>query len=67
MSRIKTLYDFLKKIFDIEDMLTVGGIGMVGAGIWFIYWPAALIIVGIFCASLGVMGSRLRRLHGNNS
>jgi len=54
----------LKRLIDIDDVLTVGGVGMIGAGIWFIYWPAALIVMGLLCLSLGVLGARLRRRDG---
>ena len=40
---------------DLDDILTVGGVGMIGIGIWFIYWPAALIVAGVFCVSLGIL------------
>jgi len=51
----------MKKSDIVDDVLTVGGIVMIGTGIWFIYWPAALIAMGLLFASLGILGSRLRR------
>ena len=46
---------------DWDDLLAVGGIAMIGIGIWFIYWPAALITMGLLFASLGILGGKLRR------
>lgn len=46
---------------DVDDILLVIGISMAGTGIWFIYWPAALIIIGLTCVFLGIRGSRIRR------
>lgn len=57
----------LEKILDVDDALTVGGIVMIGVGIWFFNWRVALIIMGTMCFSLGVLGARLRRRHGQNS
>lgn len=58
---------FIKRILDIDDVLTIIGIALIGAGIWFIYWPASLITMGLLSFSIGILGSRLRRLHGKNS
>jgi len=49
------------KNIDLDDVLTIGGIAMIGTGIGFIYWPAALITMGLLFASLGILGSKLRR------
>ena len=51
----------MKNRFDIDDALVVIGGAMVAAGIWFIYWPAALIIIGLAFAFLGIRGSKLHR------
>ncbi|HUT68672.1 MAG TPA: hypothetical protein VMW86_09030 [Dehalococcoidales bacterium] len=51
----------MKQMFDFDDALVVVGVLMASAGIWLIYKPAALIIVGILFVLLGLRGSRLRR------
>lgn len=50
----------MKKRFDIDDALVVIGGGMVAGGIWFIYWPGALITIGLAFLFLGIRGSKLR-------
>ena len=65
MKKLKEIVGLLT--LDIDDILTVAGIGMIGAGIWFIYWPASLIVMGLLCFTLGVLGSRMRRHSGKNS
>lgn len=34
------------------------GLGMVGVGLWFVYWPLALIVPGVGLVGLGVYGAR---------
>jgi len=51
----------LKFKIDIDDVLIILGGLMVGAGIWFIYWPAALITFGAVFIFLGIRGSKLKR------
>ena len=58
---------YLKRVSDIDDALTAGGVAMIGVGIWFIYWQVALIVMGVMCFSLGMLGARMRRRHGKNS
>lgn len=43
---------------DRWDGLALVGLVMVGAGLWFVYWPLALIVPGIGLVALGVMGAR---------
>jgi len=54
----------LKGIFDIDDVLVLGGAGLIAAGVWMIYVPAAYIVVGFSLLYLGLRGSRLRRRNG---
>ncbi len=51
----------MKQKLDVDDALVIVGVLMASTGIWLIYVPAALIIVGIAFALLGLRGSRLRR------
>lgn len=67
MKLVRALAARLRTLVDIDDVLVVAGIGMIGAGIWFIYWPAALIVMGVMSFIMGVMGSRTRRRSGKNS
>lgn len=39
---------------DATDVLVIAGMVMVGAGLWMIYSPAALIVVGAFMVYLGL-------------
>ncbi len=40
---------------DARDVLVVAGLGMVGAGLWWMYPPAALVVIGgiLFWAGRG--------------
>jgi hypothetical protein len=39
---------------DIKDVLLFGGLGMVGYGVWHIYPPSAMILVGGILFTIGV-------------
>lgn len=43
---------------DRWDGLALVGLVMVGVGLWFVYWPLALIVPGVALVGLGVMGAR---------
>lgn len=43
---------------DRWDGLAGVGLVMVGVGLWFIYWPLALIVPGALLVIVGVMGAR---------
>ncbi len=34
------------------------GLGMVGVGLWFVYWPLALIVPGVVLVIVGLFGAR---------
>lgn len=51
----------MKRRFDFDDLLVVGGLVMTGTGLWLVYEPLALIIVGIMLAFLGIRGSKMKR------
>lgn len=36
------------------------GLGMVGVGLWFVYWPLALIVPGVGLVVVGIFGARNR-------
>ena len=42
---------------DISDVHVYLGILLIGVGTWFIYWPAAPIIVGLILIWLGTRGA----------
>lgn len=42
----------------LYDVLTVLGIGMVGAGLYFVYPPLALIVPGALFVTLGLLAGR---------
>lgn len=41
-------------------MMALAGLVMVGVGLWFVYWPLALIVPGAGLLALGVLGARNR-------
>jgi len=51
----------MKFKIDMDDIMVVFGGLMVGTGIWFIYWPAALIVMGLVFLFLGIRGSKIKR------
>lgn len=51
----------LFKKFDLTDGCIVGGLCTMGAGVWQIYPPAALIVVGAVVFGIGVAAILLRR------
>ena len=40
---------------DLNDLLALGGLGLATAGIACIYWPAALIALGVVLALAGIL------------
>ena len=67
MGKIKKIISFLKRIIDIDDILVVAGIAGIFTGIWMMHRPAALIVTGLFCFIMGIMGSRMRKRNGKTS
>ena len=51
----------MRRKIDADDILVICGGAMVGLGIAFIHWQAALIVVGLAFAFLGIRGSKVRR------
>jgi CHASE2 domain-containing sensor protein len=43
---------------DRWDGIALVGLVMVGVGLWFVYWPLALIVPGAALVGLGVVGAR---------
>ena len=43
---------------DRWDGLALVGLVMMGVGLWFVYWPLALIVPGVGLVALGVAGAR---------
>lgn len=40
----------------LADLLIIGGLGAIGTGLWWM-WPwAALVVVGVICFVMGVLG-----------
>lgn len=48
----------MKVPVDINDILVIVGLSSVGYGLWQIYPPAALIIIGCALFVMGMRGSR---------
>jgi hypothetical protein len=44
----------------IADILVIGGLALVGVGLWHIYWPVSLIWGGLAMTVLGAMSVRWR-------
>ena len=42
------------------------GLGLVGVGLWFVYWPLALIVPGVGLVVLGLYGARNSAGGGND-
>lgn len=40
------------------DIMAAIGLAAIAAGLYFVYWPAALIVVGVILLVLGIVGSR---------
>ena len=43
---------------DRWDVVALVGLGLVGAGLWFVYWPLALIVPGAVLVVVGILGAR---------
>ena len=43
---------------DRWDVMALAGVVLVGVGLWFVYWPLALIVPGVLLIALGVAGAR---------
>ena len=43
---------------DIDDLICAGGILLMGIGLGVIYWPAALVVIGLIVLAFGLMRSR---------
>jgi len=43
---------------DRWDVMALVGLALVGVGLWFVYWPLALIVPGIGLVVIGVLGAR---------
>jgi len=54
--RFKKIFNTLKQV-DLTDLFILCGLAMAGVGIWQIYPPAALIIIGTVLFLLGLLGS----------
>jgi len=42
---------------DRNDAVTLVGVGLLAAGLWMVYPPAALIAVGLALVGMGLMGA----------
>ena len=42
---------------DRNDVVTLVGVGLLAAGLWMVYPPAALIAVGLALVGMGLMGA----------
>jgi len=50
-----------RNIIDVVDILTFGGLAMVGAGLWMVRPWVALVVVGGVLFGLGIWSSLPRR------
>lgn len=48
----------IRRWVDVNDFIASLGLGMIGAGLWMIYPPAALIIIGAVLFIIGLLRSR---------
>jgi len=49
------------RLVGADDVLVFGGLAAIGAGVWFIFAPAAPIVGGAGLVALGLLRSRARR------
>lgn len=43
---------------DRWDIMALVGLVLVGVGLWFVYWPLALIVPGVVLVIVGLFGAR---------
>ena len=43
---------------DRWDVMALAGLVLVGVGLWFVYWPLALIVPGVVLLVVGLVGAR---------
>lgn len=48
----------MTKRIDVRDVMVVVGLAMMSAGLWFVDWRWALVIVGALIAGLAVWSAR---------
>lgn len=53
------------KWIDWHDILLVAGLVLVGFGLGYIYWPAALIVVGGILLVVAIVSAWMRGRNGN--
>lgn len=41
----------------LDDLMFFGGLALLGAGLFFVYWPLALIVPGSLLAGVGLLMS----------
>ncbi len=51
---------------DTKDAFFVAGIAMIATGLWFIYPPAAAIVVGLLLTGLGIFGYLRKYANGSD-
>jgi hypothetical protein len=54
MTALRKTWEVLRQTFGLRDMLAFGGLVLVGVGIANVFWPAALVAVGIVLFWMGV-------------
>lgn len=42
---------------DRYDLVALAGLALVGVGLWFVYWPLALIVPGAALTAVGLLGA----------
>jgi hypothetical protein len=52
---------------DRNDVVTVLGMGLLAGGLWMVYPPAALIVVGLALITFGIFGAWHKALTPNSS
>jgi hypothetical protein len=52
---------------DRNDAVTLMGVGLLAAGLWMVYPPAALIAVGLALVIFGILGAWRKALTPNPS
>lgn len=49
---------------DRWDWIALVGLALVAAGLWFVWWPLALIVPGVVLLVVGIVGAVVRGRRG---
>lgn len=50
---------WIRKTFDVRDAMLASGLGLLGAGLWAVWPPAALIVPGAIISAVAIFANRI--------